>query len=404
MSEKQEQQHGRALLLLSLAAFASAASARLCDPMLPDLSRTFNATPSAAAHVVAGFLVAYGALQVFFGPLGDRWGKYRTIALTTLACTLGSLACALASSLNMLVLARVLAGATAGGIIPLSMAWIGDTVPYAQRQTTLARFLSGQVLGVVCGQFVGGAVSDLLGWRWAFAFLAALYLVVGALVWREAQTNPITRPSATSSPSQRDLIAQVKGVLQVRWARALLLIVFIEGMLVFGALAFVPSYVHRQFGLSLTLAGSIMTSFGAGGLSYIVLSRVLVSRLGEVKLVQTGGLVIAFAWCLLIAGPNWAWAVPAGFLAGLGYYMLHNTLQTNATQMVPHLRGTAVSMFASSFFLGQSLGVSLAALTIDHWGPRSPFIIAACLTPVVSTVFARMLKRRHAQQPSQQVA
>ena len=92
--------HARAITLLSLAAFASAASVRLCDPMLPELARQFSADTTEAAHVVSFFAIAYGLLQAFFGTLGDRIGKYRLIALCTLASTVGTLASACTTSLN----------------------------------------------------------------------------------------------------------------------------------------------------------------------------------------------------------------------------------------------------------------------------------------------------------------
>ncbi|WP_338440192.1 MFS transporter, partial [uncultured Aquabacterium sp.] len=179
--------HLRAITWLSMAAFASAAATRLCDPMLPDLARHFGGSAAEVAWAVSGYAVAYGCLQVIFGPLGDRLGKYRLIALCTLACVPGSLLAALASSLDGLIAARVLTGVTAAGIIPLAMAWIGDTVPYEQRQSTLARFLIGQVLGVVGGQFIGGIFADTLGWRWAFGAMALLYLAVGVGVLAQAR-------------------------------------------------------------------------------------------------------------------------------------------------------------------------------------------------------------------------
>ncbi|MBU6505312.1 MAG: MFS transporter, partial [Betaproteobacteria bacterium] len=190
--DRPDPQHRRAVLLLSFAAFASAASARLCDPMLPSLVQVFRVAPEQAAQVVSSFSVAYGLLQVFFGPLGDRIGKYRLIALTTLACTVGSLGAVLAQSMGWLIVARLLTGASAAGIIPLSMAWIGDTISYEHRQATLARFLAGQIVGVIGGQFIGGVFTDTLGFRWAFGFMAATYLVVGLWVLYESHANERT--------------------------------------------------------------------------------------------------------------------------------------------------------------------------------------------------------------------
>lgn len=397
MPEDRDAQHRRAVALLSVAAFASSASARLCDPMLPDLAAQFATTPATAAHVVSAFAVAYGLLQVFFGPLGDRVGKYRLVALTTLGCTLGALGAAFATSLDWLVVARLLMGASAAGIIPLAMAWIGDTVAYEQRQATLARFLGGQILGTIGGQFIGGVFTDSVGWRWAFAFLAALYIAVGWLVLHESRANPVAAHTKNPEQGHSGVLAQAAVVFAVPWARVILSVVFVEGMLVFGGLAFVPSYLHERFGLSLSMAGAVMAGFGLGGFSYILFARHFVRRFGEVGLAGGGGLLLAGAWLLLTLAPSWPWALPATWLAGLGFYKLHNTLQTNATQMAPEVRGTAVSLFASSFFLGQSLGVALAALMLARLGSTPLFAALAGLIPLLAALFAWLLAGHHRQ-------
>lgn len=399
MPEAPDAQHRRAVTLLSVAAFASAAAARLCDPLLPDLARSFAVSPTAAASVISSFAIAYGLTQAMFGPLGDRLGKYRLIALTTLLSTLGALGSAVAWSLDALVVSRILLGATAAGIIPLSMAWIGDTVHYEQRQATLARFMGGQILGAIGGQFIGGVFADTLGWRWAFAFLASLYLVIGAIVLLESRANPSTHHRHTGTPRQ-GIVTQAAQVFTQPWARVILSIVFLEGMLVFGTLAFVPSYLHERFGLSLTMSGAAMAFFGIGGLTYIVAARHFVRRLGEVGLATGGGILIALGWAMLAWGESWLWALPASYLVGLGFYMLHNTLQTNATQMAPAVRGTAVSLFASSFFLGQSLGVMLAAHILAGSGIVPMLLIAAAGTPLVGGTLAWLLARHHRTQPA----
>jgi predicted MFS family arabinose efflux permease len=388
----------RPITLLSLAAFASAIALRMCDPLLPKLAEDFGTSTGQAARVVAYFSVAYGLMQACYGPLGDRYGKYRVIAWATLASVAGNVGATLADSLDWLVASRILAGATTAAIIPLSMAWIGDHIPYERRQATLARFLSGQILGMVFGQFVGGFFADTLGWRWAFLLLAAIYFGSGLLLRAEIGRNPKIDASTLAGQSTRQpLWEQFHAVLHIRWARIVLFTVYIEGLVVFGALAFVPAYLHAQFGVSLTAAGAILATYGLGGLSYTLVTRHLVASLGERGLALGGGLLLGVAFVGFLVGPGWIWALPAGFIAGLGYYMLHNTLQTNATQMAPAARGTAVSLFASSFFLGQATGVAAAAPIVDYAGATWLFAIGAAALPLIGLGFAYVLHFRQAQ-------
>ena len=145
-----------AIAALSLAAFGSGVSLRVNDALLPRLAGEFGVSIGTAGRGVSFFAIAYGASQLLFGPLGDRYGKYRVVAWASMACAVATLLCALASDFTLLRWARVAAGATAAAIIPLSMAWIGDVIDYEQRQPVLARFLMGQIVGLAGGVWLGG--------------------------------------------------------------------------------------------------------------------------------------------------------------------------------------------------------------------------------------------------------
>ena len=173
-------------------------------------------------------------------------------------------------------------------------------------------------------------------------------------------------------------------------------IVFFEGMAVFGALAFIPWHLHHRFGVSLTLAALAPAAFGLGGIGYALFTRRLLARLREAGLVRVGAACLAIALVGLALGGSWLLAVPESALLGIGYYMLHNTLQTNATQMAPANRGTAVSLFASCFFLGQSTGVSIASAMVEWIGTPAVFTASALLLITLATTFAAALRRRPA--------
>ena len=365
--------------------------------MLPQLADTFSTTTGQAASVVTVFAVAYGVLQLFYGPLGDHYGKYRVVSIATLACALASLGCAFAPSINWLIVARVFAGATAAAIVPLSVAWIGDNVPYERRQASIARFLVGSITGMVAGSLLGGLFADTLGWRAAFVALAIVYFGVGAMLQFEHRRQLVNVQAVDGTTRAKfQLWSQTQNVLRTPWARVVLVTVFAESVMLFGALAFIPVYLHARFGVSLFAAGAIAAVFGLGGLAYVALAPRLLRRLGERGLAVAAALLLFVAFVFLRFASAAMWTVPAIFTIGLGFFMLHNTLQTNATQMVSSTRGTAVSLFASSAFTGQAVGVALASIIVDAAGVPWLFAMAAVTLPVIALAFAGMIRRRPA--------
>ena len=385
----------RSVLLLSLATFSSMAAQRLCDAMLPELARVFRVSLAEAASVVSVFAVVYGLCQLVYGPLGDRLGKFRIVAGATLGCSVGSVLAVFAASLDMLVLARMLVALCAAAIIPLSLAWIGDAVSYERRQETLARVGLGTTLGITGGQLLGGVFTDTLGWRWAFAFMTVLFGVVGLLLWRDAQHQHRTAAVPPPAPGPRTgFVRQAWQIISGRWSRIVLVVALIEGASGFGVLAIWASHLHQALGLSLAAAGAIVALFGLGGMAYMALARWLIPRLGEHGLARSGvALLGVSAW--VIAFTPWWWAtVPASAVAGFGFFMFHNTMQTNATQMAPAARGTAVSLFASFLFLGQSIGVLLAAVLAGLWGTQAVMLLGSTVLVAVGLYFATALRRR----------
>jgi len=387
----------RSVLLLSFATFSSMAAQRLCDAMLPELAREFSASLAAAAQTISMFAVVYGLCQLVYGPLGDRLGKFRIVTWATLGCGVGSVLAVFATSLDMLVLARMLVALGAAAIIPLSLAWIGDAVSYELRQETLARVGLGTTLGITGGQLLGGIFTDTLGWRWAFAFMTLLFGGVGLLLWRDGQRQRSAAP-ATHRPLPEVRPGYVQQALQIvtgRWSRIVLIVALIEGASGFGVLAIWASHLHQVLGLSLSASGAIVALFGLGGMLYMALARFLIPRLGEHGLARSGVAVLGVAAWVIAWTPVWWPTVPASLLAGFGFFMFHNTMQTNATQMAPAARGTAVSLFASFLFMGQSIGVLLAAALVGVIGSTAVIALGSAALVAVGLFFASALRRRH---------
>jgi len=395
-----------AIACLALAAFCSGISLRVNDALLPKLVSEFGVSLGTAAQVISLFATAYGLAQLFFGPLGDRFGKYRVVGWASAACALTAMACAAAPGFDALRIARILAGATAAAVIPLSMAWIGDVVPYEQRQPVLARFLIGQIIGLTTGVWLGGFAADHFSWRAPYAVIAVLFAGTSvALLMLDRRLPPSARaPKPAGGPALRRMVDEFASVLKRPWARVILILVFLEGLFMYGPFAFIASHVHQAFGLSLASAGAVVMLFGIGGFVFALLSGRLVGRLGEAGLARWGGGLISLALLGIGFAPGWPWVLLACFVLGLGFYMLHNTLQVNATQMAPDRRGAAVSAFAASFFLGQSVGVSLGGLGIGVLGTDGLMAGGALGVAGVAGAFVVLLGRRALAAASAQAA
>ena len=391
----------RSILLLSFATFSSMVVQRICDAMLPELAHVFSVTLGEAAQVVSAFAMVYGAAQLFYGPMGDRLGKFRIVTFATLACSVGSVVAMLASTLSMLVVARVMVALGAAAIIPLAMAWVGDVAPHDQLQETLARTGLGSTMGIVGGQLLGGLLTDTLGWRWAFGFTAVLFTVVGSMLyidWRgqQALANTTAAPAIDDPITRPGYARQALTIITGPWSRVVLTVAFIEGATGFGVLAVWASHLHNTLGLSLTSAGAIVALFGLGGVAYMATARFLISRLGQPGLTRLGAGVVGMAALVVAFTPYWVLALPACLAGGFGFFMLHNTLQANAAQMAPAARGTAVSLFAAALFLGQSVGVFFAAKLIDRVGSAAVVAAGGALVLAVGVYFSVALGRREA--------
>ncbi|HTV38216.1 MAG TPA: MFS transporter [Xanthobacteraceae bacterium] len=383
----------RSIMLLAVAGFAAQAQVRVTDSLLPQIATDFHTTIGAAAIVVTSYAIAHGSVQLVIGPIGDRLGKYRTVALMCAIGTVLVALCGLAASLPQLAVARFATGAAAGWVIPISMAYVGDVIPYERRQQILGRYLTGQILGQLSGQALGGVLGDLVGWRNVFFVLSAVFAIAAAGLVFELAADPRTRAPGHPNETTRGFVADYAAVLSTPFARIVIVAAFIENALLWGAFAYIGANLRQRFGLSFTLIGLSVGCFGIGGLIYAGSVRLFVSRLGQVRLAIAGGITIAAGYIVLAVAPVWQLAPVGAAAIGLGFYMLHNTLQTNATQMTPQARGTAVAIFSSAIFIGQTSGVFAGSLVIDRLGAVPLFIAAAAALPVLAIWFGRQLRR-----------
>jgi predicted MFS family arabinose efflux permease len=388
-----------ALLALAAAAFVSGANLRLFDALLPTVAEDFAVPPTTASVVVTAFTLAYGLFQIVHGPLGDRIGKLRVIGGATLIAAAASLGCAFAPTLSTLAVLRFATGIGAAAIVPLALAWIGDNTPYEKRQATLGRFLSFILMGQILGPALGGALAEFMSWRRVFDVMALIFLTVSIVLFSVDRRTRV--PLAVTA--RGNVWSNYAAVLADRWVRIVIIAVFLEGGLFYGVFAYTGAYLKERFSLSYLLIGGMLAGFGFGGMIYSLLVKWLLARLGEQGFVRLGATLMFICMAALPLLPWWQATIPVFVVAGFGFYMFHNTLQTRATEMAPQRRGTAIAVFAFSLFMGQASGVALCGVVIRLLNYGWTFALCGISLAILGIWFARRIGLHRAQLAKQVV-
>lgn len=370
---------------LSAAAFTILAIMRVTDPLLPIIATDFGLTVGRTSIIVTAFALPYGLFQLVYGPLGDRFGKLRIIVYALAGSAVFTIACALAGGVEWLAALRFLAGVATAAVVPLSMAFIADHFAYEVRQPVIARYLNGLIMGQIAGGSLGGIMAEWFGWRVIFVVFGVLVGALAYFVWRYSKHHRETlRPAPLRG---KRLLKPYLILLRQPRPRQVLVAATIEGFFFFGGNAFIGAFLHEYFGLRYAVVGLILACYGLGSLIYSNTAKYIVAALGERRMIAFGAIIMSSCYFGLAWTQAWQLCVPILLVCGFGFYLMHNTLQTLATELAPEARGTAVSLFAFALIGGQGFGVALLGAIIDRFGYGTAFCVTAVAVAILGAWF-----------------
>src|SRR3954453_16259918 len=204
--------HTRVVFLsLVLAGMAFALSQTVVSPALPEIQHTFHADASSAAWILTGYLLAASVATPIIGKLGDLFGRGRVLTVVLLVFALGSAVCALAGSLGLLIVGRVIQGA-GGGIFPLAFGIIRETFPPERVATAIGGISATFGIGGGVGLVIAGLIVEALDASWLF-WLGLMALPAAYAIWRYVPRE------ATSADTRVDWLGA--GLLSVALASLL---------------------------------------------------------------------------------------------------------------------------------------------------------------------------------------
>ncbi|MDX2155481.1 MAG: MFS transporter [Hyphomicrobiaceae bacterium] len=373
------------LALLALAAFSSSLAIRILDPLVPELARDLSSDIGTAALLATAFAFPCALGQPILGPLGDAIGKARMIKICLALLTLGSAAAALAPSMEILFTARILTGFASGGIVPLCFAMVGDRFDMASRQVALSRVLSAILTGQLTGAIGAGLIASTTSWRVVLALTCLASLVALAATLRGLPPNPAARRTRFTVAT---MIGNYGRVLANPRAIVCYGAVFVEGMAIFGILPFLAAMLEAEGIGSIREAGFVISGMAIGGILYTLAVRAMLRRIGYLWLIRLGGVVCATGLVALALLHQWPPKVAAFVAVGFGFYMIHNSIQTQVTELAPQARGASVALHAFSFFLGQAMGPVLYHVGIATVGAAQTIAVSAAVMLTLGFVTA----------------
>jgi EmrB/QacA subfamily drug resistance transporter len=362
---------------------------------------TVIATLGGLAHyswVFAAYLLTSTASVPLWGRLSDLYGRRRLYLAGIVVFIAGSALSGAATTMTQLIVFRAIQGLGAGALIPLSMTIIGELYTLRERARVQALFSGVWGLASIAGPLVGGYVTDALSWRWVF-YLNLPFGVLGAVVIAlayPAMTHPASARmdwmgAALLFSGVTALLIALGGATTavVPWLAAAaallpifvlverrtadpilpldlfrlhivsgsLAVVFMTGMAMFGAIAFVPLFVQGVMGGTATQAGQVLTPLFLGWVGMSVVGARLTARI-DYRIVAVAGNT------LLLAG-----------FVGLA------TIGADASM---------AALYAAVFLLGCGMGLSMLSLllAVQHGVERSQLGLATSLNQFARSIGA----------------
>jgi EmrB/QacA subfamily drug resistance transporter len=204
--------HRIILAVLSLGGISYALLQSLVVPALPQIQGSLHTSESAVGWILTAFLLSASVATPIIGRLGDMYGKERLLMIVLLMLAFGTLISAIASSLSLMLLGRVIQGA-AGGIFPLAFSIIRDELPNERVPGALGLVSSLLGIGGGAGVVFAGIVTEHLSYHWLFWFPLAMIVFTAYLTWRFIPESPVKTPADINYRAAMLMTLGISGVL-----------------------------------------------------------------------------------------------------------------------------------------------------------------------------------------------
>jgi DHA1 family bicyclomycin/chloramphenicol resistance-like MFS transporter len=318
----------------------------ICLPSMQEWAGIFGASQASVQLTFSGYVIAYGGLQLLYGPLSDRLGRKNILLFGLFVAGVGSVLAALAPNLGLLTLARVLQGAGSAAGMVVGRAMVQDLFQGPARTRVMAYI--GMTMGLCppLATIIGGQLHVRLGWQSNFVLIAVLAAVLFVAAWRGL---PDHQKTTTVQPHW----LRAMWASYARLAREPAFILYVALL----------SMITATFYTFLSGAPIVLGSYGVGpeGIGYYIMSiplayivgnyltSHLVHRTGERPMMRLGQALTLSGVALMLGLALAGWHSPLAFalpliLLGIGHGFLVPPALAGTVSLVPALAGSAAAV------------------------------------------------------------
>ena len=381
------------LRLLSAATFIIFFQLYMVAPLIPGLSTYFKVSEQTIGLIVPAFLIPYGIATLFYGLLADKAGTKLIILVSFFLFAIFTAFTAFSQSVSQLIFWRLLTGIGASGVIPISLAWIGQTYTYEERGRPLGLVFGAVAGGGAFGASAGVFLESFIGWKMLCLAVGVAALLVWIILYLAYQKMPAIQ-IVKQGLTLNKVFSGYKQLLTSLRGRKAYVFVLLNGIFHAGVYTWLGLYFERNFSLNGWQIGLALLGYGVPGFLFGPFIGRLADKYGRSKLLPLGLFLSGLSALILIFNIPLTIARVSVITLSLGFDLTQPLLAGIISQVGKERSGQAMSVMAFMLFVGFGLGSYLFGLTL-HLGFTDALLIFSILQIILSTIAWPLFRREN---------